>query len=359
MTCRDDGARKRKQESRLGMSHAQNDARYVATGRALALVTSPDAGTELRRMNRGKNGRPYKYPESLIMTLAGFRSYCGLSFRVCEGFAGGQLGEESVPHFTQIWRRMNALDVSVGDGVVSVRGRNGVLNLSIDGTGMSPSGRSEYIRFRHRVEHGFIRFVIVVDTDTRHILSFSITDETTGEAPQFKDLTLEALENAGAGAGAAGRAKRGPGPGVAPRGGRPEIVMRADGGFDSRPIFALCDKLGIAPYIRVGINSATRSRGVNRARTRAVLDQLGGGMRDPREFAELTRDEKEANRKKWKKRVGYGKRWLVEIVISSFKRLFGDSVRAVRWKYIAREMALKVDLYNRMLRVQREAMAMT
>lgn len=355
MTCGGDGARKRK--SRLGVSHAQNDARYVATGRALALVASPDAGAELRWMNRGKNGRPYKYPESLIMTLAGFRSYCGLSFRVCEGFAVGQLGGEGVPHFTQIWRRMNALDVSFGARAVSVRGRNGVLNLSIDGTGMSPSGRSEYIRFRHRVEHGFIRFVIVVDTDTRKILSFSITDETTGEAPQFKDLTLEALENAGAGAGAAGRAGRKPGP--APRGGGPKIVMRADGGFDSRPIFALCDRLGITPYIRVGINSATRSRGVNRARTRAVLDQLGGGIRDPREFAELTRDEKEANRKKWKKRVGYGKRWLVEIVISSFKRLFGDSVRAVRWKYIAREMALKVNLYNMMLRIQREAMAMT
>lgn len=277
MTCGGDGARKRK--SRLGVSHAQNDARYVATGRALALVASPDAGAELRWMNRGKNGRPYKYPESLIMTLAGFRSYCGLSFRVCEGFAVGQLGGEGVPHFTQIWRRMNALDVSFGARAVSVRGRNGVLNLSIDGTGMSPSGRSEYIRFRHRVEHGFIRFVIVVDTDTRKILSFSITDETTGEAPQFKDLTLEALENAGAGAGAAGRAGRKPGP--APRGGGPKIVMRADGGFDSRPIFALCDRLGITPYIRVGINSATRSRGVNRARTRAVLDQLGGGIRDP------------------------------------------------------------------------------
>ena len=84
--------------------------------------------------------------------------------------------------------------------------------------------------------------------------------------------------------------------------------MGADGGFDSRRIFALCDKLGITPYIGVGINSTTRSRGVNGAGTHAVLEQLGGGIRDPGEFAGLTRDEKEANRKKWKKSVGYGER---------------------------------------------------
>ena len=130
---------------------------------------------------------------------------------------------------------MNALDVSVSDGIVSVRGRNGVLNLAIDGTGISPTARSEYIRFRHKVKHGFIRFVIVADTDTREILSFGITDETTGEAPQFKDLTLEALENAGISAGGAGRGPASAPPPAhdrgpedrerAPRDERPEIVV--------------------------------------------------------------------------------------------------------------------------------------
>ena len=111
----------------------------------------------------------------------------------------------------------------------------------------------------------------MADTDTREILPFGITDETTGEAPQFKDPTLKALENAGISAGGAGGAggpafappparDRGPeGRERAPRDERPEIVMRADGGFDSRRIFALCDKLGITPYVRVGINSTTRA----------------------------------------------------------------------------------------------------
>ena len=205
MTAVGDGARKGKREPRLKMSHARNDARYVETGRAPAPAMGPDAGEEPGRMNGKKNGRPYRYPESLIMALAAFKNYCRLSYRVCQGLAEGRPGTEGVPCFTQIWRRMNAPGVSVSDGIVSVRGRNGVLNLAIDGTGISPTARSEYIRFRHKVKHGFIRFVIVADTDTREILPFGITDETTGEAPQFKDLTLEALENAGISAGGAGR----------------------------------------------------------------------------------------------------------------------------------------------------------
>ena len=104
--------------------------------------------------------------------------------------------------------------------------------------------------------------------------------------------------------------------------------MRADGGFDSRRIFETCKHLGIIPYIRINHNTTTRSRGVSRDRTVAVIDQLGDGIADPRMFAHLTKEERESNRKKWKKRVKYGLRWLVEIVISSFKRLFGDSVAA-------------------------------
>ena len=74
----------------------------------------------------------------------------------------------------------------------------------------------------------------------------------------------------------------------------------------------------------------------------AAYDQLGGGT---------------TNRKEWRKREQYGKRWLVEIVISSFKRLFGNSVRAVTMDNIIQEVGLKVDIYNRLREVQRRAIA--
>ena len=380
---------KPKQKSRLHITSAQNDARYVALGRTLFLTQSPDAQKELKKANKKKNGHPYVYPESTILSLATIRCFCGLSFRVIQGLAIAALGEDDAPGYRQIHRRMKSIKVSIKDNIITARGKKSTLNMSIDGSGMSPNARSEYIRYRHKTKHGFIRLVLVVDTDTREILSFSITDDTVGEAPQFEDLTCAALENVGMGAldvqdkkpvqqsalqeadtntrqkqsqtkVHANDKQESPQSPSADNEllGQLNVIMRADGGFDSRKIFEVCKKLGITPYIRIKHNATTRSRGVSRDRTMAVLDQLGNGITDPDKFAQLTKDERESNRKEWKKRVNYGKRWLVEIVISSFKRLFGDSVSAVTWENITQEINLKVNIYNKMLQVQRRAIAM-
>jgi len=186
-----------KPKSRLKITHAQNDARYVALGRMLVLSKSPDYEDELARANKNKNGAPFRYAESLFMSLAAMRSFCGLSFRVLEGAAEASIGEDDAPGYRQIQRRINGIRTSIRDGIVTARGRNGTMNLAIDGTGLSPSARSEYIRYRHKVKHGFVRMVLVVDTDTREILAFSVTDDTVGESPQFESLTRAALENAG------------------------------------------------------------------------------------------------------------------------------------------------------------------
>ena len=130
-------------------------------------------------------------------------------------------------------------------------------------------------------------------------------------------------------------------------------MLWADGAYDSRRSFEFCRERGIKPVIRIGTNATTRSRGVGRSRTMAAYDRMGGGTTDPKEFAGLTHGQREANRKEWRKREQYGKRWLVEIVISSFKRLFGNSVRAVTMDNIIQEVGLKMDIYNRLREVQR------
>ncbi|HEY6537055.1 MAG TPA: transposase, partial [Candidatus Nitrosocosmicus sp.] len=54
---------------------------------------------------------------------------------------------------------------------------------------------------------------------------------------------------------------------------------------------------------------------------------------------------------KWKGRVSYGKRWIVEIVFSSLKRMFGKYVYSVKLKNMIQEMMLKASLYNKMISV--------
>ena len=49
---------------------------------------------------------------------------------------------------------------------------------------------------------------------------------------------------------------------------------------------------------------------------------------------------------RWKKRHGYGRRWMVESAISSFKRTFGEHVTSVKWRYMVNELLLKASVYN-------------
>ena len=63
----------------------------------------------------------------------------------------------------------------------------------------------------------------------------------------------------------------------------------------------------------------------------AVREQLGGSA-DSRVW-KISNDEKKCLREEWKKKVEYGKRWLVEIVFSAFKRMFGEEhLYSLKWK---------------------------
>ncbi len=51
----------------------------------------------------------------------------------------------------------------------------------------------------------------------------------------------------------------------------------------------------------------------------------------------------------WKKAKDYGKRWIVEIVFSSFKRVFGDALRLNKFLCQKAEASFKVMLYNKFM----------
>ena len=127
------------------------------------------------------------------------------------------------------------------------------------------------------------------------------------------------------------------------------IKLWGDGGYDARRVFALLVVLGIIPIIRVRINSHAGADpdGEDRARALAVIQQLGGrGNCTNSELNRMVKKERLANQKDWKERVEYGLRWIVEIVISAFKRVFGESVRALTPHTTNIEIATKIAAYN-------------
>ena len=374
-----DAKKPAKQKSRLHMTHAQNDARYIAQGMTLFLSPNPDSAKDLARMNKGKNGRPFIYDEETMMVMAGIVYQLRLACRGCEGLAIMALGEENAPDHTTIWRRINKMDVTSVDDTVEVRSKNGMLRLIPDGTGLAPSTRSEWIHHKHKVKRGWIRLSVMVDHDTMKVLAFRVTDERIGDSPQFEGLLEDSLKCLGIDADELRKNAQNQRDGAAGGEGRRQpqrasdvmekalkatdvteiqellIAAMGDGGYDTRIIYSLCKKLGIVPLVKVRQNANSRANGVDRARALAAQDQLCGEKPDPKELASLDRDERARNQKKWKEKVGYGRRWLVEIVFSSFKRRFGDSVRARTMKNIINEIGIKIKIYNRLLDIAQEA----
>ena len=44
-----------------------------------------------------------------------------------------------------------------------------------------------------------------------------------------------------------------------------------------------------------------------------------------------------------------GRRWLIEIIISAFKRMFGDHMHSRKWEHMVQEIRLRMAQYNRWL----------
>jgi hypothetical protein len=101
----------------------------------------------------------------------------------------------------------------------------------------------------------------------------------------------------------------------------------ADGAYDSRKNFRFLGDAGIKPIIKVKANSSPKAKGCI-PRNMAVVEQL-------------------QDIKKWKKKHGYGLRWIAESTFSCIKRIFGEYVTSVRWNNnIVNELLLKAFIYN-------------
>jgi IS5 family transposase len=221
-------------------------------------------------MNRGKRGKPCQYPESLVEFLAFPRYFFRLPFRQEEGFVEALskfVPELEVPDYSTICRRINDLQPkferslgNLGDDVV----------VAIDASGIKVTNRGDWIReqWNRKPRRGYLKIHIAVDTKTKQILAMEVTDERTGDIKMFKPLVERAS-------------------------GRTKVKMvLADSAYDSRGNFNFLEAKGIEPGIRIRRGASGKARG-SRARRCAA-----------REFLEDERG--------WKRKVGYGRRWVVE-----------------------------------------------
>jgi hypothetical protein len=225
---------------------------------------------------------PYRQLEGFVRTLSGH----------VEELEGG------APDFTTIYHRVSGVSVELDPDVDPDRD----VTIAVDSTGIKVSNRGEWIRHKWAVKRGFIKVHVAVDTKTRKILSMEVTREDVPDGRMLEPLVE----------GASSKAR--------------VVRVMADGAYDSKANFRMLDSRRMEAVIRVRKNSSTNAHGCV-PRKLVVVEQL-------RDYD------------RWKRRHGYGYRWMAESAFSSIKRTFGEHIASVRWGNIVSELMRKASLYN-------------
>jgi len=256
--------------------------------------------SELAEMNEGKEGGRFVYPEIFIKLLGYMHLLFHLPYRQTEGFMKALRRFDSrihVPDYSTIDRRVNRLHVKLdtedyGDDIV----------LAVDASGIKVSNRGDWMRRKWRIRRGYLKIHIAVDTKRKRILALEVTDEKVGDERMLQPLVEEAS-----------------------RKGKIAKTI-GDGAYDTKSSFRYLNANGIEPVIKVRRDASSKAGGC--VPRRLVAQEY---LRDP---------------DAWKRRHGYGQRWMAETVFSSFKRTFGEYVSAKTMHNMANEIILKASLYN-------------
>jgi hypothetical protein len=128
---------------------------------------------ELHRMNQGKEGASYRYPNSFVQLLGYMRIYFHLPFRQTEGVVTAHTGKKapSIPDYSTINRRVNKLDIKINERI----GNDIVIVL--DSTGIKVTNRGEWLPHKWNVRKGYLKIHVAVDIKKKKIVSLDVTSE--------------------------------------------------------------------------------------------------------------------------------------------------------------------------------------
>lgn len=257
--------------------------------------------SEVKKMNVGKIGQPYFYPDSMIEFIVFF--HCkGYDYRGCEGILRGLSKNYKhkfpVISYTQICRRINKLDINfetVEENLV----------VAIDGSGEKVSRRGEWIRHKWKVRKGWIKVVIMASKNGT--IDIRLGNENLDERKAARGMIRKNNK----------RIKK--------------VLM--DGLHDCRDTFNLCEEYGIETAIKIRKNANVRALGSPRRRQEVII------------YKSMPHEE-------WVREKGYGMRWpLSEGYFSACKGIFRETVNATKKRNMYKEVRLKFWCYNKLLEI--------
>lgn len=289
---------------------------------SLFLHKKEELRRELRKTNKEKRGRPFKYPASLVE--AGFNLKCVFHFgyRQIEHFLRDvcRFLRIKVPNFRTFWRRVDVMEkhpinINISDGKC--------LNVAVDATGLKIANDGEYRTTKYGKVKVWIKLHSTIDISTHEVVNIQITKNDVGDCRRFRQLIEPLKSNI--------------------------VSVRGDKGYDTSSDFEYCKKNGIEAIIPVRSNAKPSGRG---ARQTAVREQFEIPPTHTRLNSFDGPKRREQKQQEWKDKTHYGKRWAVEGFYSRYKRLFGEYVFSKKWNNIQKEIIAKVNLLNLFIKMR-------
>ena len=149
---------------------------------------------ELKKMNKGKEGANYRYPNSLISLLATVHVYL-LPYLQLEGFLRMMSEhikrlQKIVPDFTTIWWwKVVKMKINL-DPKVNLE-RKDIVIAVVESTGIKVTNRGEWMLDKwkkKRKRKGFIKIHVAVNIKTKKIVSMNVTKENIHDGKILKEL---------------------------------------------------------------------------------------------------------------------------------------------------------------------------
>lgn len=258
---------------------------------------------ELDRMNEGKRGKPFDFPESLIRLQGVWHQW--IEYRGIEGITRKLAEYDLLPNyndFSTINRRVNKLEIDFE------LPKEGSVNVSCDGTGMKMSNGGDYIERKYgRTRKKYIKIVISADPIKRKLLDCDVSIE--GEGDSEPDTALKHIKNL-------------------EENGKKVEKFWGDPAFDKNEL--------INHLAGNGSDIAIKPRDI-------------GTSDDPesQERKKLMEELESKGYKQWAKEKRYGMRWVgTEGIFSAVKRKFGEKVRSRKVENMLKEAKRKFWTYD-------------
>jgi len=282
------------------------DERLVKRGELLLSLDFLEGyDRELRRMNRGKVGRPYTLTERYVEFLSVVRYLFVFPYRQLEGFARAL--NRLVPRlpsadYSGLRRRILELDLSLYE---PLRLSDESVVIAVDSSGVRVHKAGGWVERVHGKKKRYVKIHLAVDVETKQALAMLVTTDGTHDSRAFPELLRKAERHVKVS----------------------KAIM--DGAYDSSKVYRTLEQKGIEAVIKPRRNSRPNTTSEPRRKAVSLHKRLGD--------------------KCWSKLKGYGKRWSVETAYSTFKRTFGEYCMAKTIQNITKELATKAFIYNMLI----------